>query len=519
MTFFDFSFWVFVAICLILYYIVPQKVQKYILLVASIVFYCFCGVKNLVFIIGVALVTWVGAYLLDRQEKRQRALLSETTEREKKQIIKAATRKRKLVILWTGVSVLIALLCILKYLIPVTRFFGLTDWSEKSIVIPLGISFYTFQAMGYLIDVYNKKIKAEKNLFLYFLFISYFPQITQGPISRFTDLASQFREGRKFEAHNIKQGIIIILWGAFKKLAVADRIAPFVINITGDSFHSKGSIALLTVFLYAIQLYADFSGGIDMAKGVSMLFGIRLPENFKRPYFSVSMTEFWRRWHITLGDWMRDYVFYPLAFSKPMRKLTKKIKKKNTQFAKVFPAIIGNLIVFLLIGIWHGAKMTFVAWGLYNGVVLSLSAVFENKTKEFRLKHSKLVAKKGWYIFCVLRTFLLVLLGYFFDCANTFTDGLKMLTSVFTNFGVKSLFSGFVFEEGLSKGGLIKLLPAVLIIFIVSVFMEKGVNIVSRINQKPLLFRSFIYSGLLVAFLFFTANGFNEVGGFMYAIF
>lgn len=519
MTFFDLSFWVLVTISLILYYVVPKNSQKYILLVASIVFYCFCGVKNLVYIFGVAIVTWLGAVLLDRQEKRQNELLSNEVERENKKIIKTATQKRKQLILWTGVSILIALLCALKYLIPITHFFGLTDWSENSIVIPLGISFYTFQALGYLIDVYNKKIKAEKNIFLYFLFISYFPQIIQGPISRFADLAGQFRECKKFEAQNIKQGIIIILWGAFKKLAVADRIAPFVINITGNSFNSKGSIALLTVLLYAVQLYADFSGGIDMAKGVSMLFGIRLPENFKRPYFSVSMTEFWRRWHITLGDWMRDYVFYPLAFSSPMRKLTKKIKKNNKQLARVFPAIIGNLIVFLLIGIWHGAKMTFVAWGLYNGIVLSLSAVFENRSKAFRLKHSELTSKKSWYVFCVIRTFLLVLLGYFFDCANTFKDGLKMLTSVFTDFGAKNLINGFIFEEGLSKGGLIKLIPAMLIIFIVSVFMEKGVNVISWINKKSLVLRSFIYSVLLVAFLFFTANGFNEVGGFMYAIF
>ena len=521
MTYFDLVFWLFVVLTLILYYLVPKPAQKYILLLGSLCFYCFCGIQNLLFIITVALVTWTGAYLISRFDQKQNTLLqSDDLTKNDKRIIKSSIQKEKRAVFWTSLAIPIFILCITKYLRPIINTIETND-SElvQSIIIPLGISFYTFQALGYLIDVYNGKYVAEKSFPLYLLFISYFPQIIQGPISRFDKLGNQFSSGKKFEAHNIKQGLIIILWGAFKKLAVADRIAPFINNATGESFGASGSVALVTVLLYAIQLYADFSGGIDIALGISKMFGIELPANFKRPYFSISMADFWRRWHITLGSWMRDYVFYPLAICKPMRTITGAIKKRSKTFAKVFPAIIGNIVVFLIIGVWHGAKATFIVWGLYNGVLLAMSAAFENKSRLFRQNHKELVARNSWHVLCVVRTFLLVLIGYFFDCAYSLKDSLKMISSLFLNFQFGDLINGTVFEMGLSKGGMIKLIPAILVIFVVSLLSENGKDIISWINNRKLLFRSFIFSVLLVAFLFFTANGFNDVGGFMYAIF
>ncbi len=215
-----------------------------------------------------------------------------------------------------------------------------TKFGFLQIIFPLGISFYTFQSVGYLIDVYRGKIKADHHFFHYALFVSYFPQIIQGPISRYDQLANQLMEPHLFDYQRIKFGIQRMLWGFFKKMVIADRIAV-VVNQVFDHFYEKnygGFVIFIAVLLYGIQIYADFSSGMDIIYGVSQIFGIQLSENFRRPFMARSVAEFWQRWHITLGTWMRDYVFYPLALSKPFNYMGKKMRKWGSRYAaKVIP--------------------------------------------------------------------------------------------------------------------------------------------------------------------------------------
>ena len=197
------------------------------------------------------------------------------------------------------------------------------------LVLPLGISFYTFQSAGYLIDVYREKTEPERNPAKYALFVSFFPQIIQGPISFYDQLAHQLYADRKFSYRNLKHGALLMLWGYLKKMVIADRAVSLIQMVAPDYTQYNGTVIFITVLVYALQLYADFSGGIDISRGFAEILGIEMAENFRRPYFAVSINDYWRRWHITLGAWMKSYVFYSLAMSKRFFKMGKNLKQKS----------------------------------------------------------------------------------------------------------------------------------------------------------------------------------------------
>ena len=242
---------------------------------------------------------------------------------------------------------------------------------DFKLVLPLGISFYTFQTMGYVIDVYRGKFRAAKNPAKFALFASFFPQIVQGPIAFYSDLAYQLYAPHDFNYNRFKSGGILALWGLFKKLVIADRAVAMVKLVAGNYSDFKGTYILMAVCMYAIQLYADFSGGIDICRGFAEMLGITMAQNFRQPYFSRSLTEYWHRWHITLGEWLRTYLFYPISISKPFLKMGKQLKKHGLKhLGKVLPTSIASLITFIVIGVWHGAAWKYVAFGLFNGMAI-----------------------------------------------------------------------------------------------------------------------------------------------------
>jgi D-alanyl-lipoteichoic acid acyltransferase DltB (MBOAT superfamily) len=308
--------------------------------------------------------------------------------------------------------------------------------------LPLGISFYTFQAAGYLIDVSRGAVKAERNFLKFALFISFFPQIVQGPISSFGQLAGQLTAEHKPEFIRFKLGLELILWGYFKKLVIADRAVIAINTVTADYTQYTGTTILAAGLLYALQLYADFSAGIDISRGIARILGIDMIDNFRRPYFSRSINEYWRRWHISLGAWMKQYIFYPVAMSEAMMGLSKKIKNggKNTpareHLAKTLPAAIASLVVFLVVGLWHGANGKYVAFGLWNGLIVMLSIlmkpVFTGMTDAMNIN----VRGWGWRHFQMIRTFILVLIGYVFDIAPDFGGSLDMMRRMITDQGL-----------------------------------------------------------------------------------
>ncbi|MEG2022440.1 MAG: MBOAT family O-acyltransferase, partial [Oscillospiraceae bacterium] len=322
MLFTSLKFAGFVALALLAYYCAPKRFQSGILLIASLVFYASFGKRYLVAVLASAVSVYFAANIIERihiKEKAKLLYIGKDADKPAKQKIKKQHKALCLMVLCLCLLFNLGGLLFLKFY-PLAQSMASDLLPKLNIILPVGINFYTLQVTGYLIDVYNKKVNAEKSVFKTILFTTYFPQIIEGPISRFDALAPAFAMEHHFDYDSFMQGLYRILWGAFKKLVLADRLSIFVIALFDNYTKYTGIVLAIGAVCYTVQLYADFSGGIDIALGVSRLFGIELSENFKRPFFSKSVSEFWRRWHITLGTWLRDYLFYPLTLSKTMAK-------------------------------------------------------------------------------------------------------------------------------------------------------------------------------------------------------
>ncbi len=328
-----------------------------------------------------------------------------------------------------NIALNLLILCIFKYfnffaenLNALFEMFGYSlDWVTLDILLPVGISFYTFQALSYTIDVYKRKMQPTHDVVSFFAFVSFFPQLVAGPIERATNLLPQFYVPRQFDYANAVNGMRQMLWGLFKKIVVADNCAVAVNMIFSDPTEYSGSTLALGVLLFAFQIYGDFSGYSDIAIGASRLFGFNLMQNFNFPYFSRDIAEFWRRWHISLTTWFRDYIYIPLGGSRG----TKWMSFRNT------------IAIFLISGLWHGANWTFIAWGAYHALLFApLLLLGRNR------KYSDIVAKNRFLpnikeIFQILLTFILVLIGWVFFRADTIGDSVTYLTKMFS----PSLFS------------------------------------------------------------------------------
>ena len=506
MNYSSLSFILFIALTLVAYFALPLKKNQWIvLLVASYVFYLFAGYQYAAYLLFTTISTYVIARWLDHVSQAAKDTLKRNKkewDRETKNNFKKKSKKKKRLIMALALILNFGLLAFLKYynflagsLNDVFGVFGMGfSIPTLNLLLPLGISFYTFQSMGYVVDVYREKFPAERNIAKFALFVSFFPQIIQGPISFYHQLAPQLYKPRQFNFTKFKYGCELILWGFFKKLVIADR-AVIAINTVVSDYHSYTGIPLLfTVFLFAFQLYADFSGGIDISRGVAQMLGIELVENFRRPYFSRSISEYWRRWHITLGAWMREYLFYPLAMSGAFLSASKKMKATRfgatgagAHIAKVLPTSVASLIVFLVVGIWHGASWKYVAFGIWNGGIIMISILmkplFESALRRLHIRSKSL----GWVAFQIIRTFLIVCVGYVFDIAPSF----RLAVSTFVNiWKIKEPmhFLGQIFALGINEFDLIVLIFGLLVLFAVSLIQEKsGKSLRVMIDRKPFI--------------------------------
>jgi D-alanyl-lipoteichoic acid acyltransferase DltB (MBOAT superfamily) len=291
---------------------------------------------------------------------------------------------------------------------------------EIKYFLPIGISFYTFMAIGYTIDVYNEEMNAEQNIGLVALFISFFPLILSGPIERAKNMLPQFRDFRPINYENVTAGFKLMLWGYFMKLVVADRIGIYVDLVYADISSHNGSSLLIASVLYPFQVYADLGGYSLIAIGVARVMGIYVMHNFKRPFFATSMAEFWRRWHISLISWLTDYVYTPLSFG--FRKY------------KVCGIVIALMLTFLISGIWHGAALTFVVWGFLQGTFLSIEALTNNKRTAFEKKYN--INKKAIYIFvCMTITFILFTSSQIFGRSESIDEAFMVYRKIFSEHG------------------------------------------------------------------------------------
>lgn len=529
------GFILFIFATLVLHFIVPKKFQWIVLLVSSMFFYLINGAENVIYILITALSAYGAALLMQNITDKQKIYFKENkaslTKEDKSAIKKKNTAKRR-AILTVTLLLNFGILCVFKYshfaleqLNNVLGLFGVAEIEDTmKFIIPLGISFYTFQTMGYLVDVYWNKHEAQKNFGRLLLFTSFFPQITQGPISDYGYLTGELFAPHSFEYKNYSRGIQRMVWGFFKKMVIANTISPFVYDVFENYSSYTGVTTLIGAFMYSVLIYADFSGYMDIFCGYCEILGIRLTENFERPYFSKSIAEYWRRWHISLGAWFKSYIYYPLAVAKWNKNIGKKAQEKlGRTFGKTVPASIALVAVWITTGLWHGASTAYVAWGAVNGLFIILSMwlepVFDKTKQKLRINESSFM----WRAFQTVRTFILVTFIKVLPEVGTLSEGLGLWKQIFTEHTIPASVAQLLpfIGDDLSLWGLLPLFAAVFgtVLMFVTSLMQRKKPVRDYIAKLPLIIKIAIFAILLIMIIYFGIPASGNAGGFMYAQF
>ena len=390
MVFTSLNFFIFFPAVIIIYFLLPQKFRWIFLLIASYYFYINIKPVYALLLAGVTLTTWFFTILIE----------------------KAKSEKRKRLLLIADIVITLLPLFFFKYFNFVNEgIFTLLDFAglrwplpNISLLLPVGISFYTFMALGYAIDVYNDDIKAEKNFGIVALFLSFFPVVMSGPIERATNMFHQFSGKLKFNADMFVKGSQLILWGYFMKLVVADRLGIYIDAVFNNAEQHVGSSLLLATFMQPIRVYGDLGGYSLIAIGCAKVMGINVIPNFNRPFFATTMSEFWRRWHMSFIKWLTDYIYTPLSFS--FRKY------------RIWGIVTALMLTFIISGIWHGAALGFIIWGAMQGMILSIETLTKKRKDFFEKKY--LLNSKWWYIMwgCML-TYSLYAFSLIFGTADS----------------------------------------------------------------------------------------------------
>ena len=375
-------------------------------------------------------------------------------------------------------------------------------------LIPLGISYYTFQGMGYIIDLYRRKYKPSGHFGHFMLFLAFFPQLVQGPVSRYNELSPQLIAPHRFEYTRVKHGMELVVWGLFKKLVISDRIAIIAATVFGSPEFYGGYYVVVAMIVSSIQLYTDFSGGIDIMRGVAEAFGIILPENFTRPYFSINLAEYWRRWHITMNTWWRDYLFYALSLSRPFQRIGKHARRiVGENFSKKLPILLAVIVVRIINSIWHGANAYNMVGGLYHGLVLAISLYFEpyivRLTKRLKINTDCF----SWRLFQYIRTFIIVTLPKVFMPIQSVSDVPKAIGTLFSVHNPWILFDGSLYKLGVSQSQLCIVSLSLLVLLVVSCIQESGRSVRIELDKQNVVFRGAIYLFFIVVIVLFGVYG------------
>ena len=503
MIYTDYLYIFFVLLLTLVYFVLPLSKRWIALLATSICFYCTWGVKLLPFAAAATAVAWGAGLIITRRFERMDAEIKsrEWSDRKEKAAFQLKVKQANRWILWTAVAILLGMLIYTK-----VGVFLVSD--RTKILIPLGISYYTMSLISYLADVYWRKETAENNFFKLFLFAIFFPKILEGPISRHRLVAKQLNEGHTYDYDRMCKGFQRILWGYFKKLVIADRLSMFVTPVFTNYTYHHGSILLVAAIFGALQLYCDFSGAMDMALGTAEIFGISLEENFNHPFFSKSAAEFWRRWHITLGTWFKDYIYMPLIVSPGLMQFSGKVRKRFGKRAGKNVLTIGPLLlVWLLTGLWHGTGANYVAWGVYWGLLIILSTVLEPELKQLNTLLHIDADSNGFNLFRMVRTFCLFVISRIISIPSSLHATMGIFNRILLHFGAWELVDGTLYKQGLSRQNFVLVLLCIFVLYLVSRQQEKGVNIREWIAVKPLPLRWTIYIISIMIVLIFGIYG------------
>lgn len=479
MYFDSLQYMMFVPAVLAAYQLTPSRWRWGVLLSASIAFYAALRMPLLLVAWTLVVLTsyWLGRRISDESN---------------------SVRRRTY--LWAGVAAQVVILCSIKYLRAILRLVspefeiqtGGMDWFST-----LGVSYYTLQAVSYLADVYLGTAEPERHFGRFALYLGFFPKLLQGPIERAGDLLPQLQSLRSFNYANVRSGLLLFCWGLFKKVAVANRLAPFVTAVYYDPHGYSGLSLIAATYLYALQILADFSGYTDMALGVARMFNIQLTQNFKSPYFATSIADFWRRWHISFSRWILDYIFKPLQ-----------IEWRNVGKAGVVGAL---MVTFLFSGLWHGVALTFMAWGLLHGLYLASSVLLKPWREAVYRKIG--IANHPWRsAFQRIVTFNLVAFAWIFFRARSIADGWYIATHLFVGAATRLSYAaaarggvvGAILNGGSARD--FAMLWAAIAVWLLGSTVIKTV----RLQAQPMWFRWSMYYALILALIYLNAH--DDVG-------
>ncbi|MDU4045310.1 MAG: MBOAT family O-acyltransferase [Peptoniphilus harei] len=466
MLFNSLEYLIFLPIVVIIYNLLGKKFKNIFLLLASLSFYSFWNVKYTFLMLFSIFITYITGIYIEKN--------------------RGHIKKMKLAVFFCF-FINLGILFVFKYF----NFFAdlLNNFSGKNfniaidVLLPVGISFYTFQALGYTIDVYRKDIRAEENFIDYALFVSFFPQLVAGPIERSVNLLPQIKNPKKFSYDNLVRGLILFFYGMFLKLIIADRAAILVNEVFGNYKNFSREILIISGILFTLQIYCDFYSYSIMAKGSAKILGIDLMDNFKEPLLSKSITEFWRRWHISLSTWFKDYLYIPLGGN------------RKGKLRKYFNLIL----VFLVSGLWHGADLSFVLWGLIHGIFNVLENIF-GINKKSRRKNILLDS------FRRILTFIIVVFAFIYFRAENIHHGNEYLLAIINNPRSINLL------EDLSKtsfgiSNIYPLLCGIIILFVFDILKYNKINLVEKVLKIILPIRWLIYLAFIFAIIIFGVYG------------
>ncbi len=484
MNYLSFAFAFFVIILLLTYYILPKKARPYILLCGSLFFYGCFALEYMPFLLLTAVSSFFCAKAI-------------------------GFVKQKKLLVFSCVAVNFAVWFVVKDLQwafslanrALSLIGGGFDLPILNILVPVGISYYTLQALGYVFDVYRGKSTAETNFFKYLLFLSYFPAIVQGPISRYDQLMPELNHTKTFCFDSVRDSLVLVLWGLVKKMVIADRLGIFVASVFRSYADLQGVILYLGAVGYAFQLYFDFSGCVDICRGVSGLFGIDLVNNFDRPYLARSVKDFWGRWHISLSSWLKDYVYIPLGGN-----------RKGT-----LRKYLNLLITFIVSGLWHGAGTQFVLWGILH----AMYQIVGQATQNIRRRASTLLGvQEGSFsqrLFQTLITFHLVTLAWIFFRSDGIGNGLRYISNMFATPCWSYLFNDDLFHFGVDAALFRLLVVHIVVIMMVDARTASQHHALTGLTRQHIIVRWAVYWILLFDIILFGVYGSGySLGGFMY---
>lgn len=483
MQFTSFEFLTFFPVVVLLYYVMPRKLRQLWLLLASYYFYMGWNAKYALLILASTIITYLCGVWLDSTESGHQ-------------------RKRRL-ILASGIVVNIAVLAFFKYFYflhdtfaaLVSVFGGKLAAPRLNIILPVGISFYTFQALGYTIDVYRGTVRAEKNFIRYALFVSFFPQLVAGPIERSGRLLGQIEKishEKLWDFDKATRGLLLMLWGFFLKMVIADRAAVLVKQVFALYYQCSGSALLLAAVLFAVQIYCDFASYSVIALGAARILGIELMVNFEAPFFSRSVGEFWRRWHVSLSSWFRDYLYIPLGggrCSKPRK-------------------YFNNMVTFVVSGLWHGASWHFVVWGAIQGIYIIIGDMLRPVKMRINERCHIRVKSFGYQLAQGICTFSLFTLSLIFFRAETTKDAVYYIERMFMHFDVWSFFNEYIYHLGLDRKEMGVLLFGIFILILVDAYYVRKKELFdSLVKEQCLAVQYAIAAAFVVMVIVFGVYG------------